>query len=432
MRVIHDYFHKGASPKTGWDVLQRLRISNPAAHTVTLSELICATASSPPDAQLAADALRQAGVSVEDDPNSLDTDRPGSAIDNEDDDDDDDEPVRAIGARQSSSRGFDDEQPEIQDDDADEKRRNDALAVELASGSPAVIYLREISRARLLTADEEISLARAVQTGRQAEAGLDGAPSSTAPPETQKLIEEGRAARRRLIESNLRLVVSVARRYVGRGMAFLDLVQEGNLGLNRGIDKYDPERGYRFSTYVYWWIRQAITRAIADHGRTIRLPVHIIDFLTQVQRASHELAHETGIQPTPAEIAGRLNTSEERVSEALRAGQLPVSLESPVGAEQESVLSDLLADQTAQQPPDTAMSSMLREYVNEVLGDVLSIRERAVLELRFGLQDDRIWSLSEIGLKLGISRERVRQIEHEALAKLRRPNIRNKLADYME
>jgi len=427
MSIIHDYFHQGASPKTGEDVLLRLRRANPAARTVTLSELICATASSPPDAQLAAEALRHAGVSVEDDPSSLDTKRAGRALDDDDEAEEGPDTVRG-----SSSRPFDDEQPDVHDDDAEEKRRNDALAIELASGSPAVIYLREISRARLLTADEEISLARAVRSGHEAEESLGGDPGVKAAPDVQKVIDEGRAARRRLIESNLRLVVSVARRYVGRGMAFLDLVQEGNLGLNRGIDKYDPERGYRFSTYVYWWIRQAITRAIADHGRTIRLPVHIIDFLTQVQRASHELAHETGIQPTPAEIADRLNTTEVRVSEALRAGQLPVSLESPVGAEQESVLSDLLADQTAQQPPDTAMSSMLREYVNEVLGDVLSLRERAVLELRFGLQDDRIWSLSEIGLKLGISRERVRQIEHEALAKLRRPNIRNKLADYME
>lgn len=428
MSIIHEYFHQGDSPNSGLDVLQRLRQANPLARTVTLAELISATASSPPDAQLAADALRQAGVSVEDEPRSLDTKRT-SGIPDVDDDDESSLPYKSSAP---SRRGFDDEQPDIHDEDAEEKRLSDALAMEMASGSPAVLYLREISRARLLTAEEEISLARAVRGGREAEESLGGDPGVRATPEVQSRIDEGRAARRRLIESNLRLVVSVARRYVGRGMAFLDLVQEGNLGLNRGIDKYDPERGYRFSTYVYWWIRQAITRSIADHGRTIRLPVHIIDFLTQVQRASHELAHETGIQPSSAEIANRLNTSEDKVSEALRAGQLPVSLESPVGAEQESVLSDLLADHTAQQPPDTAISSMLREYVNEVLGDALSIRERGVLELRFGLRDDRIWSLSEIGLKLGISRERVRQIEHEALAKLRRPNIRDKLADYME
>jgi RNA polymerase sigma factor (sigma-70 family) len=271
-----------------------------------------------------------------------------------------------------------------------------------------------------------------VREGAEAQQRLDEGASPDEEEALERLVDEGKSDRRRLIESNLRLVVSIARRYIGRGMRFLDLVQEGNLGLNRGIDKFDPERGYRFSTYVYWWIRQAITRAIADHGRTIRLPVHIIDFLTQVQRTSHELAHATGHPPTAAEIAGRLNTTEERVADALRAGQLPVSLESPIGAEQESVLGELLADKSAQQPSDTVVGEMLREYLDTVLADELSARERTVLSLRFGLEDDRVWSLGEIGQRLNLSRERVRQIEHEALAKLRRPDVRAKLAGYVE
>jgi RNA polymerase primary sigma factor len=374
--------------------------------------------------------LDRSGVSVEDDEEAdavdvhrvLDRSHPDANEDAEEVLEEVDEQVATIGGPSSTA---DAEEPE-------EAQRREALAVEFAAGSPAVLYLREISKARLLTAPEEISLARDVRAGREAEERLQEPSTDEAGrADLERQAAAGRAARRRLIESNLRLVVSVARRYIGRGMAFLDLVQEGNLGLNRGIDKYDPERGFRFSTYVYWWIRQAITRAIADHGRTIRLPVHIIDFLTQVQRTSHELAHETGRQPVPAEIAERLNTSEERVSEALRAGQMPISLESPVGAEHESVLGDLIADQAALQPSDVVLGDMLREYVDEVLGDELSARERSVLELRFGLRDDRVWSLSEIGETLGLSRERVRQIEHEALAKLRRPDVRRRLADYL-
>jgi RNA polymerase primary sigma factor len=423
-----NYFHEGSGPLDGWEVLGRIRGSDPSRDTASLAEIISATAGSPPNARLAADALERSGVSVESDEesDSLDVDRVlQRARPDTDDEPEDvleavDEQVESLGGRTEN-----DEEPE-------EAQRREALAVEFAAGSPAVLYLREISRARLLTAPEEISLARDVRAGREAEERLQSETvSDSQRADLERQVSAGLAARRRLIESNLRLVVSVARRYIGRGMAFLDLVQEGNLGLNRGIDKYDPERGFRFSTYVYWWIRQAITRAIADHGRTIRLPVHIIDFLTQVQRTSHELAHETGRQPLPAEIAERLNTSEERVAEALRAGQMPISLESPIGAEQESVLGDLIADQAAKQPSDVVVGEMLREYVDEVLGDELSPRERAVLEMRFGLRDDKVWSLSEIGDTLGLSRERVRQIEHEALAKLRRPDVRRRLADYL-
>ncbi|MFN0074435.1 MAG: RNA polymerase sigma factor RpoD/SigA [Chloroflexota bacterium] len=425
------YFHDGAGPANGWDVLDRIRSSGLKRELVTVMEVIAATSGSPPDAKLAVQALRGSGASVESEQEEevVDVDRVVKRATAEEGGDVDevleelDDQVEAIGVKTID--------PEPEEDPAEVQRR-EALAIEFAAGSPAVLYLREISKARLLTAPEEISLAREVRAGRSAEERLRDEPvTDDDRPDLDQLAATGRAARRRLIESNLRLVVSVARRYIGRGMAFLDLVQEGNLGLNRGIDKYDPDRGFRFSTYVYWWIRQAITRAIADHGRTIRLPVHIIDFLTQVQRTSHELAHETGQQPGAADIAARLNTSEERVSEALRAGQIPISLESPVGAEHESVLGDLIADQTALQPPDVVVADMLREYVDEVLGDELSIRERAVLELRFGLRDDRVWSLSEIGETLGLSRERVRQIEHEALAKLRRPDVRRRLADYL-
>jgi len=430
--MIHfdNYFHDGGGPSDGWEVLNRVRREHPNQPDAPLAEIISATSGSPPDTRLAVQALEQSGVSVEGDieHDALDVGRArhrsnANSIENAEDVlEKVDEQVEVIGV---PAEGVDAEE-------AGEAQRREALAVEFAAGSPAVLYLREISKARLLTAPEEISLAREVRAGREANERLKAEDvGENERAGLERAISVGLAARRRLIESNLRLVVSVARRYIGRGMAFLDLVQEGNLGLNRGIDKYDPERGFRFSTYVYWWIRQAITRAIADQGRTIRLPVHIIDFLTQVQRTSHELAHETGRQPLPAEIAERLDTSEVRVSEALRAGQMPISLESPVGAEHESVLGDLIADQSAAQPSDVVVGDMLREYVDEMLGDELSPRERSVLELRFGLRDDRVWSLSEIGESLGLSRERVRQIEHEALAKLRRPDVRRRLADYL-
>jgi RNA polymerase primary sigma factor len=421
------YFHDGSGPSDGWDVLGRIRGEHPSQSEASLAEIITATSGSPPSTRLAIDALERTGVSVESDEESgaLDVDRVLQRSRPEPDDDAE-EVLEVVEKQVETIEG------RTETEDPEEAQRREALAVEFAAGSPAVLYLREISRARLLTAPEEISLARDVRAGREAQELLQAeTPSEPERVDIERQVSAGMAARRRLIESNLRLVVSVARRYIGRGMAFLDLVQEGNLGLNRGIDKYDPERGFRFSTYVYWWIRQAITRAIADQGRTIRLPVHIIDFLTQVQRTSHELAHETGRQPVAAEIAERLNTTEERVSEALRAGQMPISLESPVGAEQDSVLGDLIADQAAQQPSDVVVGEMLREYVDEVLGDELSPRERAVLEMRFGLRDDRVWSLSEIGETLNLSRERVRQIEHEALAKLRRPDVRRRLADYL-
>jgi RNA polymerase primary sigma factor len=342
------YFHDGTDPGNGWEVLSRIQQGEPGRDQVTLLEVISATSGSPPSSRLAVQALNSSGVSVEEDEEAealdvhrvLDRTHAGTGENAQEVLEEVDEQVATIGAPSATAEV---EEPE-------EAQRREALAVEFAAGSPAVLYLREISKARLLTAPEEISLAQDVRAGREAEERLqENSTAEASRADLERQAAAGRAARRRLIESNLRLVVSVARRYIGRGMAFLDLVQEGNLGLNRGIDKYDPDRGFRFSTYVYWWIRQAITRAIADHGRTIRLPVHIIDFLTQVQRTSHELAHETGRQPVPAEIAERLNTSEERVAEALRAGQMPISLESPVGAEQESVLGDLIADQSALQ-----------------------------------------------------------------------------------
>lgn len=425
------YFHEGPAPRSGQEVLDRVRRHHLDDAPVTVSEVIAASAGSPPDPTVAAEALREAGVAIVEDDDVLP--RPTLGARNEDtlSPEDAHTLMQELGEQAEEEAGVSGLVSEEQEASAESRRQ--ALAEELEPGSPAVLYLREISRARLLTAEEEVTLARAVRAGAGAAAELrDAGQAHPRRAELEQTVEDGKAARRRLIESNLRLVVSLARRYLGRGLSFLDLVQEGNLGLNRGIDKYDPERGYRFSTYVYWWIRQAITRSIADQGRTIRLPVHIIDFLTQVQRASHELAHQTGKQPTAGDIALKLGTSEERVAEALRAGQIPISLETPIGAERESVLGDLVADKAAQLPAEAVAGGMLREYLGDILGETLSDRERSVLELRFGLLDDRTWSLAEIGGQLGLSRERVRQIEHEALTKLRRPELRRRLAEYIE
>ncbi|MGW2339897.1 RNA polymerase sigma factor [Streptomyces sp. NPDC001661] len=294
-------------------------------------------------------------------------------------------------------------------------------------------YLREIGRIPLLTAAEEVELARRVEAGLFAEEKLAHAPDldSQLALDLDRLVVMGRMAKRRLIEANLRLVVSVAKRYVGRGLTMLDLVQEGNLGLIRAVEKFDYARGYKFSTYATWWIRQAMSRALADQARTIRVPVHVVELINRVVRVQRRMLQERGYEPTPEEVAAHLDLPHERVSEVLRLAQEPVSLHAPVGEEDDVALGDLIEDGDATSPVESAAFLLLREHLEAVLS-TLGERERKVVQLRYGLADGRPRTLEEIGRIFGVTRERIRQIESKTLNKLRDHAFADQLRGYLD
>ncbi|AOP45983.1 RNA polymerase sigma factor [Streptomyces lydicus] len=294
-------------------------------------------------------------------------------------------------------------------------------------------YLREIGRIPLLTAAEEVELARRVEAGLFAEEKLTNTPdlSSQLAHDLDRLVVLGRMAKRRLIEANLRLVVSVAKRYVGRGLTMLDLVQEGNLGLIRAVEKFDYARGYKFSTYATWWIRQAMSRALADQARTIRVPVHVVELINRVVRVQRRMLQERGYEPTPEEVAAHLDLTEGRVSEVLRLAQEPVSLHAPVGEEEDVALGDLIEDGDAASPVESAAFLLLREHLDAVLS-TLGERERKVVQLRYGLADGRPRTLEEIGRIFGVTRERIRQIESKTLNKLRDHAFADQLRGYLD
>ncbi|MGW7420201.1 RNA polymerase sigma factor [Streptomyces sp. NPDC054813] len=294
-------------------------------------------------------------------------------------------------------------------------------------------YLREIGRIPLLTAAEEVELARRVEAGLFAEEKLGGAPDldSELALDLDRLVVMGRMAKRRLIEANLRLVVSVAKRYVGRGLTMLDLVQEGNLGLIRAVEKFDYARGYKFSTYATWWIRQAMSRALADQARTIRVPVHVVELINRVVRVQRRMLQERGYEPTPEEVAAHLDLAPERVGEVLRLAQEPVSLHAPVGEEDDVALGDLIEDGDAASPVESAAFLLLREHLEAVLS-TLGERERKVVQLRYGLADGRPRTLEEIGRIFGVTRERIRQIESKTLNKLRDHAFADQLRGYLD
>ncbi|MBQ0849219.1 RNA polymerase sigma factor [Streptomyces sp. BH-SS-21] len=294
-------------------------------------------------------------------------------------------------------------------------------------------YLREIGRIPLLTAVEEVELARRVEAGLFAEEKLRLASDldSQLALDLDKLVVMGRMAKRRLIEANLRLVVSVAKRYVGRGLTMLDLVQEGNLGLIRAVEKFDYARGYKFSTYATWWIRQAMSRALADQARTIRVPVHVVELINRVVRVQRRMLQERGYEPTPEEVAAHLDLPSERVSEVLRLAQEPVSLHAPVGEEDDVALGDLIEDGDATSPVESAAFLLLREHLEAVLS-TLGERERKVVQLRYGLADGRPRTLEEIGRIFGVTRERIRQIESKTLNKLRDHAFADQLRGYLD
>lgn len=315
-------------------------------------------------------------------------------------------------------------------------RRSDTTTVML-TGDPVRMYLKEIGKVDLLTASEEVHLAMKIEAGTAASQKLEDFEDG--------LIELNRAEQRRLmriesvgldakqqlISANLRLVVSIAKRYVGRGMLFLDLIQEGNLGLIRAVEKFDYTKGFKFSTYATWWIRQAITRAIADQARTIRIPVHMVETINKLIRVQRQLLQDFGRDPTPEEIGSEMGMSPDRVREIQKISQEPVSLETPIGEEEDSQLGDFIEDSSAVAPPDAASDSMLREQLEQVL-DGLADRERKVIKFRFGLEDGHPRTLEEVGKEFGVTRERIRQIESKTLAKLRHPSRSGRLKDYME
>ncbi|MEU6669533.1 sigma-70 family RNA polymerase sigma factor [Streptomyces sp. NPDC046727] len=321
---------------------------------------------------------------------------------------------------------------------ADEPEEPEAPAVVRAdSGGPSADlfrqYLREIGRIPLLTAAEEVELARRVEAGLFAEEKLGNTPDldSRLELDLDRLVVMGRMAKRRLIEANLRLVVSVAKRYVGRGLTMLDLVQEGNLGLIRAVEKFDYARGYKFSTYATWWIRQAMSRALADQARTIRVPVHVVELINRVVRVQRRMLQERGYEPTADEVAAHLDLPPERVGEVLRLAQEPVSLHAPVGEEDDVALGDLIEDGDAASPVESAAFLLLREHLEAVLS-TLGERERKVVQLRYGLADGRPRTLEEIGRIFGVTRERIRQIESKTLNKLRDHAFADQLRGYLD
>ncbi len=301
---------------------------------------------------------------------------------------------------------------------------------------PIRMYLREIGLVALLTAREEVELAMQMEAGeeaflRQAELVARSELRPVVSGELRRVIEKGDLARRRLIEANLRLVVSVAKKYIGRGMSLLDLIQEGNIGLIRAVQKFDYRKGYKFSTYATWWIRQAITRGIADQARTIRIPVHMVETINKLTRTSRRLLQELGRDPTPDEIGYDLGITADKVREIQKVSQEPVSLETPIGEEEDSHLGDFIPDDATLAPSEAASHQLLKEQVEDVLAS-LTGRERRVLQLRFGLDDGRSRTLEEVGREFGVTRERIRQIEAKALRKLRHPSRSKKLKDYLE
>ena len=301
---------------------------------------------------------------------------------------------------------------------------------------PVRMYLKEIGKVDLLTSEQEVALAQTMVTGQETKRQLEEmeaegvALDPEARREMEKLVKAGERAKQSLAEANLRLVVSIAKRYVGRGMLFLDLIQEGNLGLIKAVEKFDYTKGYKFSTYATWWIRQAITRAIADQARTIRIPVHMVETINKVIRVSRQLLQELGHDPSPEEISEEMNMPVDKVREILKIAQEPVSLETPIGEEEDSHLGDFIPDEDASEPSEAASFTLLKEQLVDVLS-TLTPREEKVLKLRFGIEDGRTRTLEEVGKEFNVTRERIRQIEAKALRKLRHPSRSKKLKDFL-
>ena len=395
-------------------------------------------------------ALRNSGIQIisasgnDDAPTDVDDDDTDSDTDDFDDDDEHDsgslddhelKMARQADAEMGSSKSK--KKRTVRTSRSRSRVRGIDASTVMLTGDPVRMYLKEIGKVDLLTASEEVDLAMKIEAGLEATEKLEAADAGELEltrAEMRRLsrIENvGLEAKQALISANLRLVVSIAKRYVGRGMLFLDLIQEGNLGLIRAVEKFDYQKGFKFSTYATWWIRQAITRAIADQARTIRIPVHMVETINKLVRVQRQLLQDLGRDPTPEEIGAEMDMSADRVREIQKISQEPVSLETPIGEEEDSQLGDFIEDSQAIVPPDAASFSMLQEQLTQVL-DSLADRERKVIELRFGLVDGHPRTLEEVGREFGVTRERIRQIESKTLAKLRHPSRSSKLKDYIE
>jgi RNA polymerase primary sigma factor len=339
------------------------------------------------------------------------------------------------GPSAESLRSMEMEADEYEKEEKEEAEKNLDLALRVPANDPVRMYLKEIGKVPLLTAAKEVDLARRIEAGKEAGWRLKGSAEGELKREEVRALRraerEGQEAKRKLVEANLRLVVSIAKRYVGRGMLFLDLIQEGNLGLIRATEKFDYRRGYKFSTYATWWIRQAITRSIADQSRTIRIPVHMTEVINKLTRVQRHLLQKLGREPSPEEIADQMELTPEKVQEILKVSQAPVSLETPIGEEGDSHLGDFIEDSDAVVPIDAAAFVLLQEQLDSVL-DTLNDREKQVIRLRFGLIEGHPHTLEEVGREFGVTRERIRQIESKTLSKLRHPSRSHKLTGYLE
>jgi RNA polymerase primary sigma factor len=317
-------------------------------------------------------------------------------------------------------------------DVADDLPLVESSPVDLDVDDSVALYLKEISRIPLLKGKEEVDLAKSIETGKKAALRLNQTtPDIKARERLLRQVQLGQQARCKLIESNFRLVVSIAKKYLGHGVSFMDLIQEGNIGLIRAVEKFEYQRGFKFSTYATWWIRQAVSRALADQGRTIRIPVHMGERITQLSRVSRELIQRNGIEPSESEIAAEMGVTMRLLERIRQAAQFPLSLEMELGEDQDNTLGDFIEDNSNPAPNDTAIHNVLSERIDDVLGS-LSARESRVLQLRFGLYDGRAYTLEEVGQKFGVTRERIRQIEAKALSKLRHPRRSRRLRDFLE